>query len=329
MYVRRCWYEKEDDNVDGLRLPVLSTRVRVARNISSILFPNRMSVSDYLTLRTSTARVLRSHQFDECKTNPDAPVAPSDFLVSVGAPDKPNYALGNVETGQIIVLGDEDHFRISTVTRGLALSESLESTIALESFISKNFQFAFEPNRFGFLTASIANAGLAMRMSVWMHLPGLLLTDKWSELLPLLVSMDISVRGINGEESDVMAGMVQLSNRTSYGYSALEITAKIHRVVHLLEEAERLSLSILLREYKDRTFDYLKWMNVLEQPFVLKDDFIHAVSAALLASRLGYNVRFETSLALRVLIAGFKSMRPDGFVQMQVVRSFLKDIIMN
>ena len=59
-----------------------------------------------------------------------------------------------------------------------------------------------------------------------------------------------------------------------------------------------------------------------------RDSFVHAVSAALLASRLGYNVRLDFALSLRVLIAGFKSLQPDGTVQMQVVRNLLRDTVM-
>ena len=69
-------------------------------------------------------------------------------------------------------------------------------------------------------------------------------------------------------------------------------------------------------------------MNLFEQPFITRDDFVHAVSAALLAARLGYDVRFDIALALSVLVAGFKSRRHDGLVQMQVVRGFLKDTMM-
>jgi protein arginine kinase len=323
------WYESSQVPTTGFQPVVLSTRVRMARNISGLPFPNRMSLEEYISLRTSVFRVLQKYRYLECKSAQGANVRTDDFLVSVEAADKGISTFGRPETGQVIVIGDEDHFRISTVTAGLSLDTAMDLTSDMETLLANDFPFAFDKQRFGFLTASMANAGLAMRVSVWMHVPGLILSETWAELEPLLKSMDISVRGILGEESELTAGMVQLSNRTSYGKSSDEILAKLKRVIDLVNESERSALSDLLRQYKSKTIDYLKWMSLLEQPFISRDAFIHAVSAALLAARLGYNVRFDNQLALRVLIAGFKSRHEDGLIQMQVVRNLLKDTLMD
>ncbi len=322
------WYESSQVSIAGFQPVVLSTRVRMARNISGLPFPNRMSIDEYVSLRTSVFRVLQKYQYLECKTAKGAAVRADDFLVSLDATDNGIATFGRPETGEVVVIGDEDHFRISTVTAGLSLETAMDLTSSMESRLASDFPFAFDKHRFGFLTASMANAGLAMRVSVWMHVPSLILTGLWTELEPLLKSMDISVRGILGEESELTAGMVQLSNRTSYGRSSEEILVKLQRVIDLVGESERSALSELLRQYRSQTTDYLKWMSMLEQPFISREAFIHAVSAALLASRLGYNVRFDNHLALNVLIAGFKSRHEDGLVQMQVVRSYLKDTMM-
>lgn len=326
MYSLPFWYENVHDTAVGIRSSVLSTRIRMARNISGVPFPNRMSLAHYLALRNAIYRVLNGNHFVECRKGTEVQCA--DFLIAVEGREDASVAFGNPITGQVIVIGDEDHLRISTVSAGLELDKMLEVTLRMEKRLSEEFQYSFDVDRFGFLTASMANAGLAMRASVWMHLPGLALTGRWSDLEPLLHSLDISVRGILGEESDMTAGMVQLSNRTSYGRTPEELLAKLKRVVELVDSEERTSQSDLLRQYRSQTMDFLKWMSLLEQPFMPRDSLVHAVSAALLASRLGYNVRFDTALALRVLIAGFKSLQPDGTVQMQVVRNFLRDTVM-
>jgi len=328
MYNYPFWYERDVSDVGGVRPSVLSTRVRMARNISGLAFPGRMSVDQYLHLRASILRVLTSYSFLECSKSRDVGISPGDFLVATDSIDNGVVVFGNPESGQIVVTGDEDHFRISTVALGLVLEDTVASTFKLERCLASEFSFAYDKNRFGFLTASMANAGLAMRVSVWMHVPALVITGKWSVVEPLLISLDMSVRGISGEASDVTAGMVQLSNRTSYGRTPSELVAKLTRVISLVDEAERDAISELLREHRNKTINYLKWMSLFEQPFITRDDFVHAVSAALLAARLGYNVRFDTALALRVLVAGFKSRQEDGLVQMQVVRGFLKDTMM-
>ena len=328
MYNYPFWYESAATDAGGIRPSVLTTRVRMARNISGLAFPGQMSVDQYLSLRGSILRVLSKYQFLECSKTRDVGICPDDFLIATDSIHDGVSVFGIPESGQIVVIGDEDHFRISTVALGLALEDTVASTFKLERSLANDFPFAFDKNRFGFLTASMANAGLAMRVSVWMHLPALVLTGKWTEVEPLLVSLDMSMRGISGEASDVTAGMVQLSNRTSYGRTADELVAKLMRVISLVDEAERDAVSELLREHRSKTINYLKWMSLFEQPFITRDDFVYAVSAALLAARLGYNVRFDTALALRVLVAGFKSREQDGLVQMQVVRGFLKDAMM-
>ncbi|MFM7189177.1 MAG: hypothetical protein ACKO14_15335 [Armatimonadota bacterium] len=298
----------------------------MARNLSGLPFPNRMSAAQYLALRRSIHRVLIGYQFVECREGNG--VQSADFLVAVDRQGDATAIFGNPETGQVIVIGDEDHLRISTISVGLNLDTMLAQSHVLEHHLSENFRFSYDADRFGYLTASMANAGLAMRVSVWMHLPGLTLTGRWADVEPLLHSLDISVRGILGEESDMTAGMVQLSNRTSYGRTPEELLAKLTRVIELVDSEERISQSDLLRLYRTQTLEFLRWMSLLEQPFMPKDSLVHAVSAALLASRLGYNVRLDTTQALRVLIAGFKSLQPDGMVQMQVVRNILKDTVM-
>ena len=326
MYSQPFWYENLHDPTNGTRSSVISTRIRMARNISGVPFPNRMSLAQYITLRNAVCRVLQGDFFIECRKGNGVHLA--DFLIAFEGQDDTTAAFGNPTTGQVIVIGDEDHLRISAVSAGLDLEAMLERSLMMEKRLSGEFKFSFDADRFGFLTASMANAGLAMRASVWMHLPGLALTGRWSDLEPLLHSLDISVRGILGEESDMTAGMVQLSNRTSYGRTPDELLAKLKRVIDLVDSGERTAQSDLLRQNRIQTMDFLKWMSFLEQPFMSRDSFVHAVSAALLASRLGYNVRFDTGLTLRVLIAGFKSLQPDGTVQMQVVRNLLKDTVM-
>lgn len=326
MHSQPYWYENVQVHTNGIRSSVLSTRIRMARNISGVPFPNRMSLAQYLVLRNAIFRVLQGDYFVECQKGTGVQCA--DFLISVEGREDASVAFGNPTTGQVIVIGDEDHLRISAVSAGLELETMLDRSLMMEKRLSKEFQFSFDADRFGFLTASMANAGLAMRASVWMHLPGLALTGRWSDLEPLLHSLDISVRGILGEESDMTAGMVQLSNRTSYGRTPEELLGKLKRVIDLVDSAERTAQSDLLRQYRSQTMDFLTWMSLLEQPFMPRDSFVHAVSAALLASRLGYNVRLDFALSLRVLIAGFKSLQPDGTVQMQVVRNLLRDTVM-
>lgn len=327
MQAHSFWYERRSQQPDGIKSSVLSTRIRMARNIAAVPFPSRMSLQQCLAMRSSVLNVVVPDGFIECGSRGGGGVQVSDFLVSYESRPSSIIAFGNPSTGQVVVVGDEDHLRISTVASGLLLAETFDATCVLERQLSASYQFAFDARRFGFLTASLANAGLAMRASVWMHLPGLALSGRWTDLEPLLVSMDISLRGIVGEESDMTAGMVQLSNRTSYGRTADELMSKLSRVVELVDAAERAAVSELLRQYRSQTIDFLKWMSMLEQPFMHRDAFVHAVSASLLASRLGYNVRFDTGLAIRVLIAGFKSLQQDGSVQMQVVRNLLRDTV--
>ncbi len=326
MYSQAFWYENVQELSDFTRSSVLSTRIRMARNISKVPFPNRMSIDQYIVLRNAVFQVLKQEQFVACGRGNGIQAA--DFLIGVESHDDAISVFGNPSSGQFVVIGDEDHLRISTVTTGLELGSPLKLNMALEQRLAGEFSFAFDSGRFGFLTASMANLGLAMRVSVWMHLPGLALTGRWADLEPALHSLDISVRGILGEESAVTAGMVQLSNRTSYGRTPEELINKLKRVIDQVESDERAAQSDLLRQYKSQTIEFLKWMAMLEQPFIEQDHFIHAVSAALLASRLGYNVRLDTTLALRVLIAGFKSLQADGTVQMQVVRNILRDTVM-
>lgn len=105
------WYDKPSTAPPDTRTSVVTSRVRMARNISGIPFPSRMSLDDYLSLRSKVFNLLSDRQFVECRTGYGFGYQRADFLISDEGNESPSVAYGNPLTGQTVVIGDEDHLQ--------------------------------------------------------------------------------------------------------------------------------------------------------------------------------------------------------------------------
>lgn len=239
---------------------VLSTRIRLARNLSRYPFLGRNSDADRESvLREVTAAAaetaalrdavcFRLDRLDQA----DRQVLHERHLVSkeLAGLDRD----GRVRAGAAVLvhdragllLNEEDHLRLQTLCSGLALESAYREGDRLDSELGARLGFAFHPE-FGYLTACPTNVGTGLRASVLIHLPGLVLTKEITKVLQSLAQVGLTFRGLYGEGSEVVGNFFQLSNQTTLGKSEVELLDHLGKVVRQVVEYEEQARQVLAR----------------------------------------------------------------------------------
>lgn len=144
-----------------------------------------------------------------------------------------------------VMVNEEDHLRIQAVLPGLCLDEAWKVADRADDELEAGLDFAFH-ERFGYLTACPTNVGLGLRMSVMLHLPGLRLTGDIEKARRAAKDMSLTVRGFYGEGSEALGDLYQISNQTTLGKPEdaihRELAAEIIPQVIQFERAARVRL---------------------------------------------------------------------------------------
>ncbi|MCX5660178.1 MAG: protein arginine kinase [Planctomycetota bacterium] len=213
---------------------VISSRVRLARNLAGFPFVNRASlrqrqeVRDRCHERIMDSRVRLGALWVDLaeSTDLDRMLLVERHLISrqhaQAGPDLPRaVAIGEDETFAIMV-NEEDHLRIQVLRSGMQMAEAFEQINRLDDLVEEKLDFAYT-RRFGYLTACPTNVGTGIRVSVMLHLPALKLTGEIDKVKRAARDMHLAVRGLFGEGSDALGDLYQVSNQTTLGRGESEI----------------------------------------------------------------------------------------------------------
>lgn len=238
--------------MNDMRSCVVSTRVRLARNLEGYPFPS------HLTDEKQAREIIRLvasglSRLDEFKlyymSSIDADkraALKENHLISPNLikGSRNSAALINGEENVSIMINEEDHLREQCIVKGLDLRLAYDTMSEIDSCISKSMKFAYD-EQFGFLTACPTNLGTGLRASVMLFLPALSLRDVMPRVLRSISRLGLTVRGIYGEGSDAEGYMYQISNEVTLGVTEEEILSQVEEVVEkicALEIAERNNL---------------------------------------------------------------------------------------
>ncbi|MFH0793022.1 MAG: ATP--guanido phosphotransferase [bacterium] len=148
-----------------------------------------------------------------------------------------------------IMVNEEDHLRMQSLLPGFQLSPALEEMNRLDDQLSERLDFAYS-SRWGYLTACPTNTGTALRVSVMLHLPGLVLARQVEEIMKSLQQYGLTVRGFYGEHSDFLGDFFQVSNEITLGKSEEELFRILQTVVEQLIEKEESAREKLFKDRK-------------------------------------------------------------------------------
>ncbi len=237
---------------------VVSTRVRLARNLEGYPFPSHLhdekQAKEIIRLVSSgLSRVDGFNQPDEFKlyymdgiSDEEALSLKENHLISPNLVKNRKYsaALINSDKSISIMINEEDHLREQCIVKGLDLRLAYNAMSRIDAKISSSMKFAFD-EQFGYLTACPTNLGTGLRASVMFFLPALTINGLMPKVVRSISRLGLTVRGMYGEGSEAEGYMYQISNEVTLGVSEEEILSSVEDVVKkvcALEESERSAL---------------------------------------------------------------------------------------
>lgn len=247
----------------------ISSRLRLARNINNLPFPNRMTPDQAKEVVMMVTEALNSINgalvsdllFVNMKelTSIDRQVLVEKHLISpdMGENRKDSAAIISRDERISIMINEEDHLRLQCIFPGMRLKEAYKLCNELDILLEEKLEFAFDKS-LGYLTCCPTNIGTGIRASLMLHLPALGMTGYIKSILETCSKLGIAVRGIYGENSEAAGNMFQISNQVSIGQTEEEIVASVLNIAGQIVEQERLLRNELYTQnpyrFEDRVF---------------------------------------------------------------------------
>ncbi len=206
---------------------VVSTRIRLARNLEEYPFPAKLDAEGKKQVNELVRDALLggcdedlSYIEMESLTRAQAISLAERHLISPEFASSVNgrALLLSEDESVSIMLCEEDHVRLQVMEAGLALDSAYSRADSLDNALSSKLQPAFD-ERIGFLTQCPTNLGTAMRASVMLHLPGLGKSGQITKIASTVSKLGLTIRGAYGEGSSPSGDMYQLSNQVTLGIS--------------------------------------------------------------------------------------------------------------
>ena len=243
---------------------VMSSRVRLARNVAQYPFVSRASEQDradverFIRERTATVPVGRGLEYIDVGRLEEID---RQFLVErqlisrehAEAQGARSVAIDGLEQVSLMI-NEEDHVRIQCMHSGLDLRGAWDQIRAVDEQVGRAVPYAFH-ERFGYLTACPTNVGTGIRVSVMLHLPALVITRQIDKVFRSLHKISLAVRGLYGEGSQAMGDFYQISNQTTLGKTEEELVEQVGDVVPVLIDYERRAREFLVRETQQNVHD--------------------------------------------------------------------------
>jgi len=288
---------------------VISSRVRLARNLEDFPFPHVLSSEGSSQVEQTVSKVLNDTLVGREKlpyisltelNSIEKQVLIEKHLISPSlsasagargvalAPDH-RYA---------IMVNEEDHLRIQVLLPGKQLLVSFRLATALDDELEANLDFAYRESQ-GYLTSCPTNVGTGLRASVMVHLPGLVMTKQVQRVLGALSPLGLAVRGLYGEGSQAFGHMFQVSNQITFGKSEEDILTHLEVVTGQIVEYElqarkllQLKMPMLLEDKVWRARGTLQNARLLSA-----EDAMHLLSYDRLGSDMGLLPKIKDGFA--------------------------------
>jgi len=239
---------------------VISSRARIARNLKGYLFDLKAGEEDRKRVEKLVREAMSA--IPDLKPLIYIPISELDgldqaflverHLVSIDLLKDSTHrgvAMHPYETLSIMI-NEEDHLRIQSIRSGFNLEEVFNEALKVEEKLGEILEFAFS-ERFGYLTACPTNAGLGLRLSVLLHLPGIVYNKEIEKLFEELRKRKVSVRGLYGEGSEVQGNIFQISSRVTFGVREEDVLRTFKETVEFTIDFEKRARSSLLEKNKD------------------------------------------------------------------------------
>ena len=225
---------------------VLSSRVRLARNLQDVPFRTRMTseqadncIERVLAVLRDETDIYHYYPMRGIKENLRQKMVESHQISpDLFKNDDLGAALVRSDENVVLMVNEEDHLRIQGFAQGLNLPAAAQAAYEAEDALQRKLNLAFD-EQWGYLTACPTNTGTGMRASVMLHLPMLALLKQMGKVTQLAAKLGLTIRGIYGEGSEALGHVYQLSNQVTLGRTENEIIEAVTAVAGQIESMEK------------------------------------------------------------------------------------------
>lgn len=293
---------------------VLSSRIRLARNLKGIPFPHKLDeekgkdvVKQIEEAFYTSSHIKEDYESvylwdSELTTNMtylEKHLISRNLLQNA---KKAAFIVNKDETVSIM-LNEEDHIRLQCITAGLNLKEALEYAYKLDDLLEEKLDYAFD-EKLGYLTACPTNIGTGLRGSVMLHLPALSMSNEMNGVLNALTQVGMTIRGLYGEGSKAKGNLYQISNQLTLGSSEEEIFNNLSAVVTQVINQENIARQKMLENYRYEVEDRIyRALGILESAILLNStECLSLLSDVRMGVELGIINKVDTSVLNDLLI---------------------------
>lgn len=253
------WYDGIGEKSDI----VISSRVRIARNINGYNFPHWCEEKILRNIEFEIIEKLKSSHFfsnieifdineiteDQAFILIERNLISNDFLKNRG-----RILITNKNKSFFIILNEEDHIRIQIFESGIEVKRAWKKLSEIDDELQNLFIFAFD-KKYGYLTSCPTNCGTGLRASIMIHLPALVYTKKISSAFKVANKVGLVVRGIHGEGTESLGNLYQISNQTCLGLTEQEIIDNLFEIGNSLVDYEEKTRQNMLQKSKHEIED--------------------------------------------------------------------------
>jgi protein arginine kinase len=238
---------------------VMSSRIRLARNLTKKPFPNKARKKELNDIMTEVQAAIEGIPFFKRSVffkineldNVDKQFLIERHLMSHEHASNPEGKALVVSEEEVlsVMINEEDHLRIQVMQSGFNLDETWKIADSIDDALSQVLDFAYSLH-WGYLTACPTNTGTAMRGSVMLHLPALVMTKQINKVLAAISKLSFASRGFYGEGTQASGNFYQISNQVSMGHSEEDVLQNINGLIRQVIEQEEQARQALLVQNK-------------------------------------------------------------------------------
>jgi protein arginine kinase len=245
---------------------VLSSRVRLARNLKGPSFPGWAKKAERIRIYDAIRPAVEAlPQMVACFSEAMDNLGPMDkqILVERHLISREHAAKGggsgvvlSKDESLCVMINEEDHLRMQSLLPGLQIRQAWQAIDDIDSRLEKKLEYAFS-SRLGYLTACPTNLGTGIRVSAMLHLPGLVLSEQVNPIISAVNKLGLAVRGLYGEGTEALGNVFQVSNQMTLGEAEPEIVERLSKVVSQLIEHEANARQSLLEKKPKMVFNHI------------------------------------------------------------------------
>src|SRR5213595_591278 len=245
---------------------VLSSRVRLARNLKGMAFPGWAKKAERIKALDQIRPAIEalpqmSDAFSESMDNLtglEKNILVERHLISRehAAKNAGSGLVMNKDESLCVMINEEDHMRMQSLRPGLQIKEAYAAIDSIDSTLEKKLYYAFSKD-LGYLTACPTNLGTGIRVSAMLHLPALVLSEQINQIIQAVNKLGLAVRGLYGEGTEALGNVFQVSNQMTLGEAETDIVERLNKVLTQLIEHEENARGSLLEKKPKMVFNHI------------------------------------------------------------------------